>query len=344
MFAARFRASLQPLFHGRHISYLNRNCDFASIQRLNLLNRFNDGNRGWIKLLYGSFHCSSPCYTSESDVGVKTKTAALFSSLNDDVFSELGSVEKTDNQNMVPKLLTTMLEPPQITKAAKKMKKKKKHEQASDSTCKPKLLTEKPEVFWKINGQKKKEAHASSPAVDDTESAVSFSKLSDSLSLTLDHKSKAQNTSSPCLKVDNKTDSRGSNNHSSLAVIRISNLNSETTDSMIHSMCLLIRPIEGLVRVNEHSVDVLFRARNLNEVDYILDELNDTTVDHSKWTAKIVQEEAYRDQMGLRINSCFEDLEKQMTMRRILAKDLEVLLHSIMHLENHPNPMAHDGT
>lgn len=46
--------------------------------------------------------------------GVKTHGAALFSSLEDDCFSELGSVEKGGHQNMVLKLLITRPELSQV--------------------------------------------------------------------------------------------------------------------------------------------------------------------------------------------------------------------------------------
>lgn len=72
--------------------------------------------------------------------------------------------------------------------------------------------------------------------------------------------------------------------------------------------------------------------------------LNDATVDQSQWKAEIVPEaeEAAIDQMSVSITSCFEDIEKQVKMRHILVKDLEILLHSVMHLENHP--MTREGT
>ncbi|ANM64930.1 sucrose-phosphatase-like protein [Arabidopsis thaliana] len=232
------------------------------------------------------------------------------------------------------------------TKGNKK-KKTKKQELASDSISKPKLLTEKPEVSWKVNGKKKTEANASSPAKDATDSKVSFSKPTKSSSQVQDQKSKSQKKISPSSEPENETISKGSatsNTLSSVLVIRIGNLNSKTADSLIHSMCFSIGPLEGLTRVNEDTVDVLFRLKDLKEADSILEELNDATVDNSQWTAEIVleAEEASKNQMGMRITSCLEDLDKQLLMQRILGKDLEVLLHSVMHLENHPMARGRD--
>lgn len=77
---------------------------------------------------------------------------------------------------------------------------------------------------------------------------------------------------------------------------------------------------------------------------YLFSRLKDATVDNSQWTAEIVPEaeEGSKNQMGMRITSCYEDLDKQLVMQRILGKDLEVLLHSVMHLENHPMARGRD--
>lgn len=72
--------------------------------------------------------------------------------------------------------------------------------------------------------------------------------------------------------------------------------------------------------------------------------LNEATVDHSQWMAEVVPEadEASKEQMGRRISSSFEDMKTQLMMRHILVRDLEMLVHSVVHLENHP--MDHEGT
>ncbi|XP_022547020.2 uncharacterized protein LOC106451983 isoform X2 [Brassica napus] len=362
MFAARVRASLKPLLGGRHSSSLNRNREIVSISRRVVLDRFNDGdetltglrvNRSGVrtKLFNWGFHSSSiQCYSSESDVGVKAHPNM------DDLFSELGSVKKDRNREAVVELLTKKPELSQKTKGKKKKKKKKeKHEQASDSVSKPKLLTEKPEASESVskpklltekpeaswtNGKSKMEAHASSSARNVTDS---FSKPTESTSPIPDHESKAQE--------EKETSSNGSSTSvtpskhpSSVLVIRIGNLNSETTDSEIHSRCLSIGSFEGLARVSEDSVEVSFRARNMNEANSILKKLNKATVDHTKWTAEIVPEakEASKEQMGMRISSSFEDMKTQLMMRQILVRDLEMLVHSVVHLENHP--MDQEGT
>ncbi|EOA24145.1 hypothetical protein CARUB_v10017378mg [Capsella rubella] len=342
------------------------------------------GNGLGIKLLNREFQSSPQCSdSSESDVGtlvnqnldmiknsvlenadsylfelsgVRTHAFALFSHLEDDFFSELGSVEKDLNRNVIVKMLTEKPEPLQAekpelsqktkSKKKKKMKKKKstkkENEQASDSVSKPMLLTEKPEVSWKINGKRETETHASSPVRDVADLNVSFSKPTMPSSPIQDHKSKSQNIINPSSEPKKETRSKGSassNHPSSVVVIRIGNLNSKTADSMIHSMCLSVGPLEGLARVKEDTVDVSYRVKNLNEADSILEELKDTAVDNSQWTAKIVPpeaEETSKGEMGLRITNCYKELDKQLLMQHILGKDLQILLHSVMHLENHP--------
>ncbi|KFK35430.1 hypothetical protein AALP_AA5G283500 [Arabis alpina] len=349
MFTARVRSSLIPLFHGRHSSSLIRNREIGSISKRISHSRFNDGEWTLFRTCNRTFHSSLPkCYSSEFDVGVKALKTALFRSLEDDDFSELGSVKKDGDHNTVVKLLTSMREPSQ--KKKKKKKNKKKHgDEASDSISKLKLLTEKPELSWlKTNGKSKTEAPRNvtdsparnvtdSPARNVTDSNVLFSELSKSLSSTQDHISEAQNIIRPSSEAKKETSSKGSNYPASVVVIRIGNLNSKTTDSMIHSMCLSIGPLGGIARANDDTCDVFFRVKTLKEADSVLEELNDACVDQSQWTAEIVpEEEVSIDQMGKRISSSFKDFEKQLLMRRILAKDLEILLHSVMHLENHP--------
>ncbi|KAJ0246417.1 Sucrose-phosphatase-like protein [Hirschfeldia incana] len=282
MFAARaLRASLKPLLHGRHSFSLNRNREIVSISRRVVLDddRFNsgdgtltslrlsgDGER--TKLFNRGIHSSS---SPQCDVGVKGHTTM------DDLFSELGSVEKDVDHNVVIKLLTTkpesfQVDKPQLSQKAKgkkkkNKKKKTKQEQVSDSVSKLKLFTEKPEASWS------KETHDPPPARNVTDSV---SKPTESSSSPIpNHESIAQSIISPSSKAEtssnvSSTSDTPSNHPTSVLVIRISNLNSKTTDSEIHSRCLSIGSLEGLARVNEDSVDVSFRARNMNEANSIL--------------------------------------------------------------------------
>ncbi|WZZ82537.1 hypothetical protein YC2023_103109 [Brassica napus] len=347
MFAARVRASLKPLLHGRHSSSLNRNREIVAISRRVVLDRFNGGDRTLsslrsngngerIKLFHRGVHCSSTqCYSSESD-GVKAHTNM------DDLFSELGSVKKDRNREAVVELLTKkpetfQVEKPELSQLGAFISKPKlmtEKTEASESVSKPKLLTEKPEASWKTNGKSKMEAHASSPARNVMDSFSKPTKLSSPIP---DHESKAQEEKETSSN-SSPTSDTPPNHLSSVLVIRIGNLNSETTDSEIHSRCLSIGSFEGLARVSEDSVEVLFRARSMNEANSILKKLNEATVDHSQWTAEIVPEadEASKEQMGRRISSSFEDMKTQLMMRQILVRDLEMLVHSVVHLENHP--------
>ncbi|KAF8074453.1 hypothetical protein N665_1101s0015 [Sinapis alba] len=337
MFAARVRASLKPLLHGRHSSSLNRNREIVTSSRRVVLDRYSDGYRNLTSLRLTEnevrtklshrgiqFHSSSSrCYSSESGVGEKDHATLKKDRNQKAVVVELLTEKKPE---------TFQVEKPELSQKTKG--KKKKHEQA-DSVSKPKLLTEKPEAYWETNGKSKAETHASS-------------KPTESLSPIPDHEPKAQSIISPSSESRNETSSNVSStsdetpstsgHSSSVLVIRISNLNSKTTDTKIHSRCFSISSLEGLARVNEDSVNVSFRARNMNEANSILEKLNEATVDHSQWRAEIVPEaeEASRDQMGMRISGSFEDMKKQLMMRQILVKDLEILVNSLVHLENHP--------
>lgn len=52
--------------------------------------------------------------------------------------------------------------------------------------------------------------------------------------------------------------------------IRITNINLETTDSAIHSMCTSYGSLEGLVRTKEDAVDAFFRIKDNADIDSIL--------------------------------------------------------------------------
>ena len=57
---------------------------------------------------------------------------------------------------------------------------------------------------------------------------------------------------------------------SETVTIRISNINSETADSAIHSTCTLCGPLEGLVRTKEDAVDALFSVKGEADTKSIL--------------------------------------------------------------------------
>ncbi|XWS31800.1 hypothetical protein CRYUN_Cryun23aG0107200 [Craigia yunnanensis] len=111
---------------------------------------------------------------------------------------------------------------------------------------------------------------------------------------------------------------------SETVTIRISNINSETADSAIHSTCTLCGPLEGLTSP--------------------IVRLNSTVIDVSKWSAQLQNSESPsmtmikngNDDLGLKISGPLAELKREIYLKMICAEDLEYLHHSVLHLENHP--------
>ncbi|KAE8009392.1 hypothetical protein FH972_005830 [Carpinus fangiana] len=128
--------------------------------------------------------------------------------------------------------------------------------------------------------------------------------------------------------------------------IRISNISSETADSTIHSMCMSFGLLEGFVRTKEGLVDALFSVEDNKNAQSILTKLNHTSMDDCKWTACLHSRDSASEVMtnkdytpcnlGLQIVSHLDDMEAQMSMKKVYAEDLKILHHSLMHLEAHP--------
>lgn len=69
-----------------------------------------------------------------------------------------------------------------------------------------------------------------------------------------------------------------------LVSIRISNVSSETDDSLIRSLCMSCGPLEGMVR-DKGIVDTSFSIRDKSDTEKIQKRLNQTIVDACKWSA-----------------------------------------------------------
>jgi hypothetical protein len=73
--------------------------------------------------------------------------------------------------------------------------------------------------------------------------------------------------------------------------------------------------------------------------------LNHTSMDDCKWTACLHSRDSASEVMtnkdytprnlGLQIVSHLDDMEAQMSMKKVYAEDLKILHHSLMHLEAH---------
>ncbi|XVF72713.1 hypothetical protein PTKIN_Ptkin12aG0142400 [Pterospermum kingtungense] len=133
---------------------------------------------------------------------------------------------------------------------------------------------------------------------------------------------------------------------SEIVTIRISNVNSETADSAIHSRCILCGPLEGLVRTKEDVVNALFSVEGEADIKSILNKLNSTVMDESKWSAQLEHGESRstemtengnaQDDFGLKISGHLAEVKREVVLKKIYAEDLENLHRLLFHLENDP--------
>ncbi|KAM1001851.1 hypothetical protein ACFX13_008405 [Malus domestica] len=130
--------------------------------------------------------------------------------------------------------------------------------------------------------------------------------------------------------------------------IRITNINSETTDSAVHSMCTSCGSLEGLVRTKEDAVDALFSVKDKAGIKSIIKKLNETMVNGHKWSADLhgrdssaevrsKQSNANYD-LRLEISRQLADVRREVTRKTVCIQDLECLHNSLLHLEGEAHP------
>ncbi|XP_010544981.1 PREDICTED: uncharacterized protein LOC104817467 [Tarenaya hassleriana] len=334
MFALRLRASRISLFYGQ-------NGGFPAISK-NLLDRFNAREPASISSQSASRFVGGGIFRFGSR-GIKSLNHPLYTFVQDDI-SKLDEPkeENTGGAEGLQKESCSHLEDDDWSELGCVKK---------ESFVIPKLLTEKPDQFREAKGKKKGLPCSSSAATKVTNLKGSTSKASKS-SPTTKQKVKAKSNGGSRSKSEKKNETTTKNSSSSTVVeapssivsVRISNLKSETADSKIHSTCTSLGSLEGLARIDQDTVKALFRVRNSKEADRILEKLNETRIDDLQWSAELQQcanptitdVDSSQDQMGLRISSCVENMRRQMWMNTILVEDLGMLLHSLLHLENHP--------
>ncbi|RXI02500.1 hypothetical protein DVH24_002578 [Malus domestica] len=112
--------------------------------------------------------------------------------------------------------------------------------------------------------------------------------------------------------------------------IRITNINSETTDSAVHSMCTSCGGLEGLVRTKEDAVDALFSVKDNAGIKRIIKRLNQTIVNGHKWSAGLhgrdsspeatsKQSNANYD-LRLEISRQLADVRREVTRKTVLTR------------------------
>ncbi|KAF9688148.1 hypothetical protein SADUNF_Sadunf02G0167000 [Salix dunnii] len=127
--------------------------------------------------------------------------------------------------------------------------------------------------------------------------------------------------------------------------IRISNISSETDDSLIRSVCMSCGPLEGMVR-DKDIVDASFSMRDKSDIEKIQKRLNQTIVDACKWSAclqtgmhtPVVTNNDNNAQLhlGLEVSDKIHKLKSRISLAQVLAEDLEYLYHALLHLQSDP--------
>lgn len=128
--------------------------------------------------------------------------------------------------------------------------------------------------------------------------------------------------------------------------LRISNISSETDDSLIRSLCISCGPLEGMVR-DKDIVDASFSMRDKSDTEKIQKRLNQTIVDACKWSACLQtvmpaavvtnNDNNAELHLGLEVSSKIHELKSQISLTQVLAEDLEYLYHALLHLQSHPS-------
>ncbi|KAL9397283.1 hypothetical protein Peur_011536 [Populus x canadensis] len=128
--------------------------------------------------------------------------------------------------------------------------------------------------------------------------------------------------------------------------LRISNVSSETDDSLIRSLCMSCGPLEGMVR-DKDIVDASFSIRDKSDTEKIQKRLNQTIVDACKWsaclqtvmpTAVVTNNDNNAElHLGLEVSGKIHELKSQISLTQVLAEDLEYLYHALLHLQSHPS-------
>lgn len=128
--------------------------------------------------------------------------------------------------------------------------------------------------------------------------------------------------------------------------LRISNVSSETDDSLIRSLCMSCGPLEGMVR-DKDIVDASFSIRGKSDTEKIQKRLNQTIVDACKWSACLQtvmpaavvtnNDNNAELHLGLEVSGKIHELKSQISLTQVLAEDLEYLYHALLHLQSHPS-------
>lgn len=124
--------------------------------------------------------------------------------------------------------------------------------------------------------------------------------------------------------------------------VRISNISMDTAEPTIHSICKSCGSMEGLWRMKEGYVDVLFSIKDHFTVQTVLKRLNDVRINGCQWSAQllpknttnsVISSSDAKQGVGSQISNLMSGLRRQLRMKKIHLEDLENLHHAIIHLK-----------
>ncbi|XP_034227170.1 uncharacterized protein LOC117636662 isoform X4 [Prunus dulcis] len=165
----------------------------------------------------------------------------------------------------------------------------------------------------------------------------------------------------PYMKTNRKKKSSGKPSKSSISskdvsserddqeevTIRITNINSETSDSAVHSMCKSCGSLAGVVRTKADAVDALFSVKDNMGIQSLIRKLNQMVVNDHKWSANLHSRDSTpavtskqinaNCDLGLDISHHLGDLRSQISVKTVCIEDLEYLHNALLHLEAQPD-------
>ncbi|KAJ8623328.1 hypothetical protein MRB53_031857 [Persea americana] len=128
--------------------------------------------------------------------------------------------------------------------------------------------------------------------------------------------------------------------------VRISNISMDTAEPTIHSVCMSCGSVEGLWRMKEGYVDVLFSIKDHFAIQTVLKKLNDVRIHDCQWSPQllpkntrnsVINSSDAKQGVGSQISNLIRGLKEQLQMKRIHLEDLENLHHAIIHLKECPS-------
>ncbi|KAH6823876.1 hypothetical protein C2S53_013572 [Perilla frutescens var. hirtella] len=129
-----------------------------------------------------------------------------------------------------------------------------------------------------------------------------------------------------------------------LVTVRIKNINKDTTDSAIHSICKSAGELVGLARTGNDGVDAFFNVRNYTSHLDIVKRLNNTVLDLSHWSAcvltsisnssEVPSEKDARYKLHSQIFYHFSKLKTELHLKQVYLSDLEYLNACIRHMQD----------